>query len=48
MELEAFIFFGDIGRVLFESCKLGFEIFDMTLFAFAEGSLAEEKWVLVC
>lgn len=43
LELETFVFFGNVGRVLFQSCEFGFEVFDMALFALAEGSLAGER-----
>jgi hypothetical protein len=40
LEFETFVFFGNGSGVLLESCELGFEVFDVPLFAFAEGSLS--------
>jgi hypothetical protein len=41
LELKALILFCYRGRVLFEGGEFSFEVFDMTLFTFAKGSLAE-------
>jgi hypothetical protein len=39
LQLETFVLFNYRGGVLFQGSKLGFEVFDMELFAFAEGAL---------
>jgi hypothetical protein len=39
VKLQALVFGSDGAVGLFESCDLGFEFFDMTLFAFSEGAL---------
>jgi len=39
LQLETLVLFDYRGGVLFQGGELGFEVFDMELFAFAEGSL---------
>jgi hypothetical protein len=40
LELQALVLLGDVRGVLLEGGEFGFEVFDVALLAFAEGSLA--------
>ena len=40
LQLETLVLFGDGGGVFLQSRELGFEVFNVSLFPFAEGSLS--------